>query len=83
ALTNDIMGDSILREHYQVWQVFYSTNMPILESRFQIYALLKQAFGGLNPNDPADKDAVLIGHSMGGIISRLLVSNADISQSAL
>ncbi|EXD37714.1 PGAP1-like family protein [Acinetobacter sp. 479375] len=83
ALTNDIMGDSILREHYQVWQGFYSTNMPILESRFQIYALLKQAFGGLNPNDPADKDAVLIGHSMGGIISRLLVSNADISQSAL
>lgn len=83
ALTNDIMGDSILREHYQVWQVFYSTNMPILESRFQIYALIKQAFGGLNPNDPADKDAVLIGHSMGGIISRLLVSNADISQSAL
>ncbi len=83
ALTNDIMGDSILREHYQVWQVFYSTNMPILESRFQIYALLKQAFGGLNSNDPADKDAVLIGHSMGGIISRLLVSNADISQSAL
>ncbi|MDI3238212.1 lipase family alpha/beta hydrolase [Acinetobacter ursingii] len=83
ALTNDIIGDSILREHYQVWQVFYSTNMPILESRFQIYALLKQAFGGLNPNDPADKDAVLIGHSMGGIISRLLVSNADISQSAL
>ncbi len=83
ALTNDIMGDNILREHYQVWQVFYSTNMPILESRFQIYALLKQAFGGLNPNDPADKDAVLIGHSMGGIISRLLVSNADISQSAL
>lgn len=83
ALTNDIMGDSILREHYQVWQVFYSTNMPILESRFQLYALLKQAFGALNPNDPADKDAVLIGHSMGGIISRLLVSNADISQSAL
>ncbi|RKG35717.1 alpha/beta hydrolase [Acinetobacter guerrae] len=83
ALTNDIMGDSVLREHYQVWQVFYSTNMPILESRFQIYALLKQAFGTLNPNDSADKDAVLIGHSMGGIISRLLVSDADISKQAL
>ncbi len=37
-LTNDIMGDSVLREHYQVWQVFYSTNMPIIESRFQIYS---------------------------------------------
>lgn len=83
ALTNDIMGDNVLREHYQVWQVFYSTNMPILESRFQIYALLKQAFGSLNPKDQAAQNAVLVGHSMGGIISRLLVSNADISQPAL
>lgn len=83
AVTNDIMGDAILREHYQVWQIFYSTNMPILESRFQIYALLKQAFGSLNPKDAAAQDAVLIGHSMGGIISRLLVSDADISKQPL
>lgn len=83
AVTNDIMGDAVLREHYQVWQVFYSTNMPILESRFQIYALLKQAFSTVNPKDVAAKDAVLIGHSMGGIISRLLVSDADISKQAL
>lgn len=83
AVTNDIMGDPVLREHYQVWQIFYSTNMPILESRFQIYAVLKQAFSSLNPKDAAAQDAVLIGHSMGGIISRLLVSNADISKEAL
>lgn len=83
AVTNDIMGDPVLREHYQVWQVFYSTNMPILESRFQIYALLKQTFGSVNMQDAAAKDAVLIGHSMGGIISRLLVSNADISKEEL
>lgn len=83
AVTNDIMGDTVLREQYQVWQVFYSTNMPILESRFQIYALLKQAFSSLNPKDAAAKDAVLIGHSMGGIISRLLVSDVDLSKQAL
>jgi len=83
ALTNDVMGDTVLRDNYQVWQVFYSTNMPILESRFQIYALLKQAFGSLNPSDPAVHDAVLVGHSMGGIISRLLVSDGDITKPAL
>lgn len=82
-LTNDIMGDDVLREHYQVWQVFYSTNAPILESRFQVYALIQQAFNGLNPRAPAAKDAVLIGHSMGGILARLLVSNQDISQQAI
>ena len=78
-LTNDIMGDPILREHFQVWQVFYSTNMPILESRFQVYSIVKQSFDQVKSNTPAAKDAVLIGHSMGGIISRLLVSNTDLT----
>ncbi|MCJ8146570.1 alpha/beta hydrolase [Acinetobacter sp. A3.8] len=81
ALTNDIMGDNVLREHYQVWQVFYSTNMPIMESRYQIYALLKQAFDGVNQHHPTHTatNAVLLGHSMGGVIGRLLVSDADYS----
>ena len=83
TLTNDIMGDNVLRDNYQVWQIFYSTNMPILESRFQIYSIIHQAFGTLNPQASASKDAVLIGHSMGGIIARLLVSNADLMQPAV
>lgn len=82
-LTNDIMGDVVLREHYQVWQVFYSTNMPILESRFQINAVINQAFSSLDSNTASAKDAVLIGHSMGGIIARLLVSDADLTTPAL
>jgi pimeloyl-ACP methyl ester carboxylesterase len=82
-LTNDIMGDPVLREHFQVWQVFYSTNMPIVESRFQIHAVLTQAFAQVSNQAPAKNDAVLIGHSMGGIIARLLVSDADVTQNAL
>ena len=83
ALTNNIMGDRVLRDHYQVWQVFYSTNMPIWESRYQINALLKQAFSRTLPDSASAHDAVLIGHSMGGIISRLLVSDADIRAYAI
>lgn len=82
-LTNDIMGDPVLREHYQVWQTFYSTNMPILESRFQIYAIINQTFDMIGTDATASKDAVLIGHSMGGIIARLLVSDQDLSNEAL
>ena len=82
-LTNDIMGDPVLREHFQVWQVFYSTNMPIIESRFQIYALLNQTFAQVDPKAAAKKDAVLVGHSMGGIIARLLVSDANLTKKAL
>lgn len=82
-LTNDIMGDNVLREHYQVWQVFYSTNMPILESRFQINAIINQGFASINQTSASAKNAVLIGHSMGGIIARLLVSDANLTQPAL
>ena len=82
-LTNDVMGDPVLREHYQVWQVFYSTNMPILESRFQIYAVIQHAFSQVDNKASAKKDAVLIGHSMGGIIARLLVSDADLTSAAI
>lgn len=82
-LTNDIMGDQVLRENYQVWQIFYSTNMPILESHFQINALIDQAFASLDPHSSSAQNAVLIGHSMGGIIARLLVSEADLTQPAI
>lgn len=85
TVSNDIMGDPVLREHYQVWQIFYSTNMPILENRYQIYHLLKQTFAGIKQLYPQTdiQNSVLIGHSMGGIISRLLVSNDDFSTKVL
>ena len=84
AMTNDMMGDPVLRDHYQVWQIFYSTNIPIVESRYQIYALLQQAFNGVGKQaGQHPQHAVLIGHSMGGIISRLLVSNTDLEKQVL
>ena len=82
-LTNDIMGDQVLRENFQVWQVFYSTNMPIFESRYQINAIINQTFASVDQESASVKNAVLIGHSMGGIIARLLVSDADLVQPAL
>lgn len=81
-LTNDIMGDPVLRENYQVWQVFYSTNMPIFESRFQIYHLLRQAFAQSSSPRHQIQDAVLIGHSMGGLISRLLLNDVPLDRVA-
>ena len=28
-LASEILGDEALRQHYQIWQVYYPTNMPI------------------------------------------------------
>lgn len=85
SLTHDVLGDPLLREHYQVWQVFYSTNMPILESRYQIHALIESAFNKVDPQhkNPASQQSVLIGHSMGAVISRLLMSNDNFLNNAL
>lgn len=80
-LTNDIFNDPALRKNYQVWQVFYPTNIPILENRFQINQLLETAFKQVDPNqqDKASEHAVIIGHSMGGVIGRLLLSNDNLT----
>ncbi|WP_395146594.1 esterase/lipase family protein [Moraxella atlantae] len=80
SLTNDIFNDPTLRDNYQVWQVFYPTNLPILENRYQIAELLQAAFKQVDPTGsaPASQHAVLIGHSLGGVIGRMLVSNDDL-----
>lgn len=74
-LANDILGDDALRRHYQVWQVFYPTNLPIAENRDEIRRALLDAMATLDPDGtaPASDGMTLIGHSMGGVISRLLV----------
>lgn len=81
SVSNDLMADERLRKNYQIWQVFYSTNMPILENRYQIYHLLTQSIQQVQQKHPqiTVKDSVLIGHSMGGVISRLLVSESQFS----
>jgi pimeloyl-ACP methyl ester carboxylesterase len=74
-LVNDMMGDDELRARYQLWQVFYPTNLPLAESQRTIRAALTKAFAAVDPKgvDPASSRVTLIGHSMGGVIARLLV----------
>lgn len=81
-LTNDIFNDEILRDHYQVWQVFYPTNLPILENRYQIQKLLTAAYEKTDPsgNQPSSKNSVIVSHSMGAVIARLMLSNDNLAQ---
>lgn len=76
-LTNNLLADPILRNNYQVWQIFYATNLPILENRYQIHKLINQSFNTTDPTGTnfASQNAILIGHSMGGVISRMLLSD--------
>ena len=79
-LTNNLLADPNLQENYQVWQVFYSTNLPILENRYQIQSLIEAAYHFSDPDgiNKASRNSVLIGHSMGGIISRMMLSDDNL-----
>ncbi|WP_296403936.1 alpha/beta hydrolase [Psychrobacter sp.] len=80
SITNDISNDKELRDNYQVWQIFYPTNIPILENRYRIQELIETAYKINDPNSQhiASHDSVLIGHSMGAVIGRMLVSNENL-----
>lgn len=77
-LANEILGDESLRRRYQLWQVFYPTNIDMLSNRAAIAEALQRTFAHYDPqgDDVASHDAVLVGHSMGGVIGRLLLSDS-------
>lgn len=84
-LSNDIWADPALRQHFQVWHVVYQTNAPLLVTRRRVQAYLDAVWATLDPeqDDPAREGMVLIGHSMGGVLSRLLcVESGDVLWSA-
>ncbi len=78
-VANEVLGDEALRQHYQIWQVYYPTNAPIAYNVAMIRDALNQTLRHFDPagTAPASQDMVLIGHSMGGVISRLLVSSSQ------
>lgn len=77
-LTNLIDGDPSLHARYQIWHVVYPTNTPQLLNRLIVQRSLDQAWHILDPDGtaPAHQEVTLIGHSMGGVISRLMVSDS-------
>ena len=73
-LSNAIWGDPVLHARYQVWHMVYQTNAPTLVLRRRVREYLDDAWAALDPegDDAARQGMVLIGHSLGGVLSRLL-----------
>lgn len=77
-LTARIQASPALRERYQVWHVLYPTDAPVLLSRYHVKQFLDEAWRLLDPDDhdAARQHIVLVGHSMGGMIARLLTAQS-------
>ncbi len=77
-VANEVLGDETLRQNYQVWQVYYPTNLPLWVNRQAIEEALERTLAHFDPagTAPASRGMVLVGHSMGGVLARLLVSDS-------
>lgn len=77
-VANEVMGDEELRRNYQVWEVYYPTNAPVAVNLANIRKALDATLRHFDPSGHAraSQNMVLIGHSMGGLIARLLVSSS-------
>ncbi|GLQ87791.1 alpha/beta hydrolase [Dyella flagellata] len=77
-LSNAIMGDPELHRRYQIWHIVYQSNAPLLVERYRVQHYIDEAWRVLDPDGhaPARQGVVLIGHSMGGVIARLLCAQS-------
>jgi triacylglycerol esterase/lipase EstA (alpha/beta hydrolase family) len=72
-MVNTIWADPILRRNYQVWVFSYPSGYPIPYSAL----LLRRELDALNRTFPNHRQIVLLGHSMGGILSRLMITDSS------
>ncbi len=77
-VASEVLSDETLRKNFQVWQVYYPTNAPLAFNQHSIRKAIKETLQNFDPEGKsrASQDVVLIGHSMGGVLARLLVSDS-------
>jgi pimeloyl-ACP methyl ester carboxylesterase len=71
---NDLQADPSLSERFQFWYYYYPTGAPYLASAAELRRDLELLRAEVDPRheDPALDDMVFVGHSMGGLISKLM-----------
>jgi pimeloyl-ACP methyl ester carboxylesterase len=79
AFVNALRNDAEVRAKYQIWQFYYASGTPVLFNALELRDSLNETLHRLDPKDrdPATKRIVVLGHSMGGVISHTLVSSSD------
>lgn len=79
ALVNSLRDDPEIRAKYQIWQFYYASGTPVLVNAAELRASLNETLHTLDPRDRdrATKRIVVLGHSMGGVISHTLVSSTQ------
>jgi pimeloyl-ACP methyl ester carboxylesterase len=70
-MINALRGDENIRKNYQFWFYSYPSGYPYPHSA----AILRKELDAIEKVFPLKKKMVVVGHSMGGCISRLLITD--------
>src|SRR5436190_1223780 len=78
-MINTLTADRELRSRCQIWMFLYSSSNPILVSAGELRQSLTNLVYKLDPQgkDPALQQMVVIGHSQGGLLAKLTVTETD------
>jgi hypothetical protein len=74
-LLNELENDARFWENYEIWLFMYNTGNPIIYSAALLRAALSRAVAELDQQgqDPGLKQMVVIGHSQGGLLTKMCV----------
>ena len=72
-MINHLRADPFIRQNFQFWFYSYPSGYPYPHSA----AILRQNLDAIEKAYPLRKKMVLIGHSMGGCISRLMITDSQ------
>jgi len=78
-MVNDLMNDRRLRTRFQFWFFGYNTGNPVAYSAMLLRDEMEKALGILDPEgrDLALQHMVVIGHSQGGLLTKLTAVKTD------
>jgi pimeloyl-ACP methyl ester carboxylesterase len=74
-MANELLGDPKIASHYQLWGFAYNSGNPIALSALRLRESLLAVRKDVDPEgkDPALSQLVVIGHSQGGLLTKMMV----------
>jgi len=76
-MANALAADPVLRQRYQFWYFIYNSGNPIVHSAQKLRTSLEAKVRVLDPDgqDPLLRQMVVIGHSQGGLLTKLTATD--------
>ena len=77
-MVNEPLGDRAIASRYQIWLFIYNSGNPIVLSAMRLRESLQAVRKDVDPQgtDPALNQLVLIGHSQGGLLTKMMIVNS-------